>query len=57
MAGEVDKAYLQNLIDKVKPMLHRKIRCLSLSEDELEKYKAALKLEEAIELWSGGRGE
>ncbi len=38
-------------------MLHRKIRYLSLSEDELEKYKAALKLEEAIELWSGGRGE
>jgi len=26
-------------------------------EDEIEKYKAALKLEEAIELWSSGRGE
>ena len=56
LVGEVDKAYLQNLIEKVEPMLHRKIRYLSLSEDELERYKAPLKLEEAIELWSG-RGE
>jgi len=55
--GEADKVYLQNLIDKVEPMLHRKIRYLALSEDELKKYKPALKLEEAIELWSSGRGE
>ena len=55
--GEADKAYLQNLIDKVEPMLHRKIRFLTLNEDELEKFKAQLKLDEAIELWSGGRGE
>ena len=38
-------------------MLHRKIRYLSLSEDELEKFKATLKLEEAIELWSSCRGK
>jgi len=57
LVGKVDKAYLQNLIDKVEPMLHRKIRYLSLSEDELEKFKAALKLEEAIELWGSGKGE
>lgn len=57
LVGKVDKAYLQNLIDKVEPMLHRKIRYLSLSEDELEKFKATLKLEEAIELWSSGKGE
>ena len=57
LVGEADKAYLQNLIDKVEPMLHRKIRFLTLNEDELEKFKAQLKLDEAIELWSGGRGE
>jgi len=57
LVGEADKAYLQNLIDKVEPMLHRKVRYLTLSEDELERYKPALKLEEAIELWSSGRGE
>ena len=57
LVGKVDKAYLQNLIDKVEPMLHRKIRYLSLNEDELERFKATLKLEEAIELWSSGRGE
>jgi len=56
LVGEVDKAYLQNLIDKVEPMLHRKVRYLTLSADELEKFKATLKLEEAIELWSG-KGE
>ena len=56
LVREADKAYLQNLIDKVEPMLHRKVRYLTLSEDELEKFKATLKLEEAIELWSG-RGE
>ena len=56
LVGEADKAYLQNLIDKVEPMLHRKIRYLTLNEDELEKFKATLKLDEAIELWSG-RGE
>nr|WP_245529525.1 hypothetical protein [Acetomicrobium mobile] len=56
LVGEADKAYLQNLIDKVEPMLHRKVRYLTLSEDELEKFKTTLKLEEAIELWSG-KGE
>ena len=56
LVGEVDKAYLQNLIDKVEPMLHRKIRYLALSDEELERFKARLKLDEAIELWSG-RGE
>ena len=55
LVGEVDKAYLQNLIDKVEPMLHRKIRFLTLSEDELEKFKTQLKLEEAIALWDDGR--
>ncbi len=57
LVGEVDKAYLQNLIDKVEPMLHRKVRYLTLSADELEKFKTTLKLEAAIELWSSGRGE
>jgi len=56
LVGEVDRGYLQNLIGKVEPMLHRKIRYLTLNEDELERYKPALKLEEAIELWSG-KGE
>jgi len=56
LVGEADKAYLQNLIDKVEPMLHRKVRYLTLSEGELEKFKATLKLDEAIELWSS-KGE
>jgi len=42
LAGEADKAYLQNLIDKAEPMLHRKVRYLTLSEDELEKVQSCL---------------
>ncbi|MEN2996874.1 MAG: hypothetical protein ABC360_07785 [Acetomicrobium sp.] len=48
LVDKVDKAYLKNLIEKVEPMLHRKIRYLSLSEDELESYKATLKLSEIL---------
>ena len=55
LVGDVDKIYLQNLIDKVEPMLHRKIRFLALREEELERFKAQLKLEEAIALWDDGR--
>jgi len=42
LVGEADKAYLQNLIDKVEPMLHRKVHYLTLSEDELEKVQTCL---------------
>ena len=55
LVGDVDKVYLQNLIDKVEPMLHRKVRYLALSEEELERFKAQLKLGEAIALWDDGR--
>jgi len=50
LAGEVDRAYSQNLTDKAKPMLHRKIHLLALNEDEIKKLKATLKLEEPIAL-------
>jgi len=55
LVGEVDKAYLQNLIDKVEPMLHRKVRYLALSEEELKRFKTQLKLGEAIALWGDDR--
>jgi len=42
LVGEADKAYLQNLIDKVELMLHRKIRYLTLSEGELKKVQTCL---------------
>lgn len=51
VVGKVDEIYLKSLIDKVEPFIHRKIRFLVLSDDELEKLKNTLKIEEAIPLW------
>ena len=41
----------------VESILLSKIRSLMIGLDELEKFKATLKLDEAIALWSSGRGE
>ncbi|MDK2801598.1 MAG: hypothetical protein PWQ70_3217 [Clostridiales bacterium] len=54
LVGEVDRTYLQNLIDKVEPMIRRKIRTLVLNDEELGSLKETLKLDEAITLWGGG---
>jgi hypothetical protein len=47
----VDELYLKKLIDKAEGLIHRKIRFLVLSDEELEKLKDTLKIEEAIPLW------
>jgi len=52
LVGRVDQSYLQKLIDKVEPLIHRKIRFLTLSEDEFKKFKGTLKVEEGVGLWS-----
>ena len=52
LVGRVDQTYLQKLIDKVEPLIHRKIRFLTLSEDELERFKATLRVDEGIALVS-----
>jgi len=51
IVGKVDELYLKKLIDKVEDLIHRKIRFLVLSDEELEKLKDTLKIEEAIPLW------
>ena len=43
--------YLKKLIDKVEHLIHRKIRFLVLSDEELEKLRSTLNIEEAIPLW------
>jgi len=57
LVGDVDKVYLQNLIDKVEPMIRRKIRTLVLNDEELGSLKDTLKLDEAITVWSSDRNE
>jgi hypothetical protein len=52
LVGRVDQTYLQKLIDKVEPLIHRKIRFLTLSEDELERFKTTLRVDEGIALVS-----
>ncbi|MGQ9623683.1 MAG: hypothetical protein ACUVTO_09750 [Candidatus Caldatribacteriaceae bacterium] len=51
IVGEVDENYLRKLVEKVESMTRRKIRCLILGEQELERFREALKLDEAITLW------
>jgi hypothetical protein len=52
LVGRVDQTYLQKLIDKVEPLIHRKIRFLTLSEEELERFKTTLRVDEGIALVS-----
>lgn len=49
--GEVDKKYLYKLIEKAENMIGRKIRCLVLNEDELQRFKDKLTQEKAIVIW------
>lgn len=51
LVGEVDKSYLQNLVEKVEPLINRKIRCLVLDQEELQHFREALKIDEAVTLW------
>jgi len=52
LVGRVDQTYLQKLIDKVEPLIHRKIRFVTLSEEELERFKTTLRVDEGIALVS-----
>lgn len=52
LVGRVDQTYLQKLIDKVEPLIRRKIRFLTLSEEELERFKGTLRVNEGIALVS-----
>ena len=51
LVGEVDKQYLNSLVDKVEDLITRKIRALVLSAEEYEKLLGTLKPEESLFLW------
>lgn len=57
IVGEVDENYLRKLVEKVESMTRRRIRYLILDEEELERFRETLKLDEAITLWGEGNGK
>ncbi len=48
LVGEIDMQYLHKVIEKVEKLINRKIRPLVLGEDEVEKFREKLKLNEAL---------
>ncbi len=50
LVGEIDMQYLHKVIEKVEKLINRKIRPLVLGEDEVEKFREKLKLNEALVL-------
>lgn len=52
LVGEVDRAYLDNLIAKAEALIRRKIRTLVLKGEELHLYEKELHLDRAIILFT-----
>ncbi len=48
LVGEIDKDYLQKVLERTERLINRKIRPLVLREDELEFFRDRLKLDEAL---------
>ena len=51
IVGNVDKKYLQRLVEKVEEVIKRKIRVIVLNKDELGKLEKQLKIDEALLVW------
>ncbi|MDA0194137.1 MAG: ArsR family transcriptional regulator [Bacteroidetes bacterium] len=52
LVGNIDQVYLQKLVLKAETLIHRKIRTLTLQEEELESFEGQLNLIESIILYS-----
>lgn len=52
IVGEIDKNYLQLLVEKSKDLIKRKIRTLVLDKEEFEKHKKSLDLEKSLVIWN-----
>lgn len=51
LVGEVDKSYLQLLVDKTESLIERKIRTLVVSPEEFEKLREKFEKEKALLVW------
>lgn len=48
----IDRVYLQSLVDQVEVLINRKIRSLVLDNDEFKKFAPTLKIESAVIVWN-----
>lgn len=51
IVGEIDKLYLQKLVDKTEKLAKRKIRTLVLTKEEYQKYKDKFEADKALVVW------
>lgn len=51
MVGTLDHAYLQQCVEKVEGLIHRKVRTLVLTEEEFEQNRNTLNPDKALVLW------
>jgi DNA-binding transcriptional ArsR family regulator len=51
LVGEIDKTYLQQLVEKSEALIHRKIRTLVISQKEAEQLKKRFQKEKILLLW------
>jgi DNA-binding transcriptional ArsR family regulator len=55
IVGEVDKNYLQVLVDKTEKLIGRKIRTLVVDQEEFEKLKEKFEKEKSLLVWVSKR--
>lgn len=51
LVGEVDKKFLDQLVEKSEAIIKRKIRTLVLNHDEFERLKPKLENDKALPIW------
>ncbi len=52
IVGQVDREFLQLLVDRAEEIIKRKIRLLLLSNEDFERLKEKLKFEKALVVWT-----
>jgi len=53
LVGDIDKAYLQQLVEKAEELIHRKIRTLVVDQEEFAKLRDKFEKEKTLLLWKG----
>lgn len=56
IVGDVDRVYLQSLVEKAEKLIERKIRYIVLTEGEYYRLKETLGADGSLVVWSNGSG-
>jgi len=51
LIGNIDKAILNQLVEKTESLIHRRIKWLILSDEEIESFKDTLDISHALKIW------